>query len=126
MLAALKRNEKGLTLIELLAVLVIIGIIAAIAIPAIGNTINSAKTKADQATMDMVQDAAQRYFMDRVVNGNTDSNFTYDDATEIGTFITTLETDGYLAALRDTEEAKIGSIVGTIKNGVMSVAVTKK
>ena len=32
-------NEKGLTLIELLAVIVILAIIAAIAVPAIGNII---------------------------------------------------------------------------------------
>ena len=33
---ALLKNEKGLTLIELLAVIVILGIIAAIAVPSIG------------------------------------------------------------------------------------------
>ncbi|KYD20960.1 prepilin-type N-terminal cleavage/methylation domain-containing protein [Caldibacillus debilis] len=42
----LKKNEKGLTLIELLAVLVILGIIAAIAIPLIGNVINNSKDRA--------------------------------------------------------------------------------
>ena len=40
------KNEKGLTLIELLAVIVILAIIAAIAIPAIGNIINNSKDKA--------------------------------------------------------------------------------
>jgi len=35
------KNKKGLTLIELIAVLVILGIIAAIAIPTIGNTISN-------------------------------------------------------------------------------------
>ena len=39
-------NEKGLTLIELLAVIVILAIIAAIAVPAIGNIINNSKDKA--------------------------------------------------------------------------------
>jgi len=39
-------NEKGLTLIELLAVIVILGIIAAIAVPAIGNIISNSKDKA--------------------------------------------------------------------------------
>ena len=39
-------NEKGLTLIELLAVIVILAIIAAIAIPAIGNIIQNSRDKA--------------------------------------------------------------------------------
>ena len=39
-------NEKGLTLIELLAVIVILGIIAAIAVPAIGNIVNDSRDKA--------------------------------------------------------------------------------
>lgn len=40
------KNEKGLTLIELLAVIVILAIVAAIAVPAIGNIINNSKDKA--------------------------------------------------------------------------------
>ncbi|SOC13282.1 type IV pilus assembly protein PilA [Ureibacillus xyleni] len=40
------KNEKGLTLIELLAVIVVLGIIAAIAIPAIGNIIENTKKDA--------------------------------------------------------------------------------
>lgn len=39
------KNEKGLTLIELLAVIVILAIIAAIAVPAIGNVISNSKQK---------------------------------------------------------------------------------
>lgn len=36
-------NQKGLTLIELLAVIVILAIVAAIAVPAIGNIINNSR-----------------------------------------------------------------------------------
>jgi type IV pilus assembly protein PilA len=43
------RNQKGLTLIELLAVIVILGIIAAIAVPAIGNVIEKSREKATVA-----------------------------------------------------------------------------
>ena len=37
------KNEKGLTLVELLAVIVILGIIAAIAIPSIGNIVENTR-----------------------------------------------------------------------------------
>lgn len=37
------KNEKGLTLVELLAVIVILGIVAAIAVPAIGNIIENSR-----------------------------------------------------------------------------------
>ena len=50
---ALLKNEKGLTLIELLAVIVILGIIAAIAIPSIGGIID--KTKDDAKVADGIQ-----------------------------------------------------------------------
>lgn len=40
------KNQKGLTLIELLAVIVILGIVAAIAVPSIGNIIANSKDKA--------------------------------------------------------------------------------
>lgn len=53
------RNEKGLTLIELLAVIVILGIIAAIAIPSIGGIIKNTKTKAHIANAQLIIDAAR-------------------------------------------------------------------
>lgn len=40
------KNQKGLTLIELLAVIVILAIVAAIAVPSIGNVINNSRDKA--------------------------------------------------------------------------------
>lgn len=50
------RNEKGITLIELLAVIVILAIIAAIAVPAIGNMIENSKKDAIIANaMNMVE-----------------------------------------------------------------------
>ncbi|WP_226583397.1 prepilin-type N-terminal cleavage/methylation domain-containing protein [Halobacillus litoralis] len=48
-LRELLKNEKGFTLVELLAVIVILGIIAAIAVPAIGGIIGDTKEDAHNA-----------------------------------------------------------------------------
>ncbi|TSI07704.1 type II secretion system protein [Lysinibacillus sp. BW-2-10] len=53
------RNEKGITLIELLAVIVILGIIAAIAVPAIGNMIENSKKDAHIANARAMIEAAR-------------------------------------------------------------------
>ncbi|WP_088007243.1 prepilin-type N-terminal cleavage/methylation domain-containing protein [Indiicoccus explosivorum] len=56
------KNEKGLTLIELLAVIVILAIIAAIAIPAIGNIIENSRHNAARADVQNVLSAASLYY----------------------------------------------------------------
>ena len=58
------KNEKGLTLIELLAVIVILAIVAAIAIPAIGNIIQNSSQKAVIADAQNVLAAGNLYFLE--------------------------------------------------------------
>lgn len=64
MKALLKKrlNQKGLTLIELLAVIVILAIVAAIAVPAIGNLIQNSRYNAVKADALNVLSAANIYF----------------------------------------------------------------
>lgn len=64
-------NEKGMTLIELLAVIVILAIIAAIAIPAIGNIITNSKVSALQADGQNILAAASIYFTENPVASGT-------------------------------------------------------
>lgn len=59
-----KRNEEGLTLIELMVVVVILGIISAVAIPAISSAINSAKVSTTESDLATLQQALQRYEID--------------------------------------------------------------
>jgi type IV pilus assembly protein PilA len=68
------RNKKGVTLVELLAVVVILGIIAAIAVPTIGNLIANQQEKADEATLQNVIAAAKTY-----ATSEDDTVFTIDD-----------------------------------------------
>lgn len=55
------KGEKGFTLVELLAVIVILGIIVAIAIPAISNIVDKARNDADEQEVALILDAARLY-----------------------------------------------------------------
>lgn len=58
------KDQKGLTLIELLAVIVILAIIAAIAIPAIGNIIQNSRNGAVKADFQNAISAVNIYVAD--------------------------------------------------------------
>ena len=60
----MKNNKKGFTLIELMIVVAIIGILAAIAIPKFADLINKAKEGATKGALSSVRGALQVYYGD--------------------------------------------------------------
>lgn len=68
----LLNKEEGFTLVELLAVLVILGLIVAIAVPSIGNVIDGAKTKSANAQIELIEDAARLYDIEYDLTDDTD------------------------------------------------------
>lgn len=93
------KNEKGLTLIELLAVIVILAIVAAIAIPAIGNIIDSSRVKAAKADAANILSAANIYFTENpsatnFSNTTTDVNSYISDKGTVKTFTVTKNITG--------------------------------
>jgi prepilin-type N-terminal cleavage/methylation domain-containing protein len=64
-------NEKGLTLIELLAVIVILGIVAAIATISILNVVQKSRDKAFVGNAYALNEAASYFVKHEVTSGNT-------------------------------------------------------
>ena len=82
--AGLVRNQKGMTLIELLAVVIVLGIIMAIAVPSVAGVIERSKLQADKGTWYIIKEAGLRY----ALANNLDQSTTVD--------VTTLVNEGYL------------------------------
>ena len=66
-------EQNGFTLIELIIVMVLLGILAAVAIPKMGNTISSSEEAAENAVIAALEAAVEVYAMDQVVENSTKS-----------------------------------------------------
>jgi len=113
-------SEQGLTLIELLAVIVILGIMAAIAVPAVGGLIEKSRTQSFVSNSYAVKDAATYYLKDRVANDDdVGGQITYELLVE----------EGFLDEIKDPDTGKLwtvatnASYVTVVKERVESICL---
>ncbi|MCR2820549.1 competence type IV pilus major pilin ComGC [Lederbergia panacisoli] len=95
-ISKLLKNQRGLTLVELLAVVVILGIISAIAVPSIGGLIENSKRDAHIANAQMMVNAAKLAMSSEEFGGKTE--ITLEE----------LEQNGYLEEVKNPSNKDSG------------------
>ena len=68
----MKLNRKGFTLVEVLAVIVIIALLGGIAIPNILSTINNSKNVSEKSMIENIKTATQKLYEEEEFTGNID------------------------------------------------------
>ena len=58
--------KRGFTLVELLAVLILLGVVSLIAIPSVGKILNRSREKARESTKNELIKAAKNYYADNI------------------------------------------------------------
>lgn len=115
-------NKKGFTLIELLIVVVIIGILAAIAIPKFANTKEKAYIASMKADLRNLVTAEEAYFSDNTAYGNlTNLGTSYNTSAGVTVTATPDAGLGWEAQASHTSTTqtcviKVGSKVGSGEN----------
>ena len=111
------RNEKGFTLIEIIAVLVILGILAAVAIPKYISMMDQSRISAAQGAIAEVKSRCSGYYANQLLQGLTPSGANV--LTSLGT--PNLGTDFTVAAAASGSDIKI--TVSVVKGVTLTASV---
>ncbi len=108
------RNGRGFTLIELLIVVVIIGILAAIAIPKFANTKEKAYIAGMKSDLRNLVTAQEAYFADNVTYASAVGNLNYNVSAGNAVTVTSASGTGWAATSSNNATTKTcGIFVGS-------------
>jgi len=100
------KNNKGFTLVELLAVIVILAIIMIIAIPAVLNTLESARRKTFGEYITKVYDVATKKYLSDELLGNSSDYVRYDITKDLD-LNNTGDYKGYVVITKNTDSMNV-------------------
>lgn len=95
-------ERQGFTLIELIIVLAILGMLAALAIPQFAEVMDNSALKTDKANLAVVETALEVYKAD---NGGAVPTLTSGDGDAFDQLVTALKTAGYLKTDKIEEQS---------------------
>jgi len=113
-------SRKGFTLIELLIVVVIIGILAAIAIPKFANTKEKAYVSAMKSDLRNLAAAEEAYFADELSYTSTLANLDYNETNQVNVAVGEATAKGW-AATATHDGLKSGSKCAIYYGGASAV-----
>ena len=112
------KNSKGFTLIELLIVVVIIGILAAIAIPRFASTKGKAFDAAAKTDLRNAMTAQEAYYSDTQSYAADVADLDFDGTTNVTVEVTSGDASGYVMCAQHSESDNgwsVDSDVGEIE-----------
>ena len=110
------KNKQGFTLIELIIVTIILGIMAAVAVPRYLNTVDISEAAAEQAVIDALREAVEKYSTEQfMVHGRYDYPTNPFELVDVDGYCGACMEDGSMAmedgSWRYTHSGDLGTIV---------------
>lgn len=118
----MKLNSKGFTLIEVLAVIVIIGLLAGVSIPTVLKSINSGKESAYKVMVSNIVIASKELFEELSYSEGVVDIYKYDDLGNLSGELVGFEPDGSIEVNLQTLVSN-GYLTGTSSEGKTSKVI---